>query len=207
MLDADGSTDPDEIKYFVDVLREGADFAKGSRFLAGGGSGDITSFRALGNVALTWTANLLFGIRYTDLCYGYNAFWTQCLPYLVPDADGFEIETLLNVRAAKAGLRIAEVPSYEGERIHGVSNLNAFRDGWRVLRTMLRERFIPHVGKKVTPDGEDKPSHIIWDGPERRGGFDRRSNSDERRGNYGRRATDFRPAPDVLPNEEGVTTQ
>lgn len=54
--------------------------------------------------------------------------------------EGFEIETLINCRAALARLRVAEVPSHELARVHGLSNLNAWRDGRRVLRTMLAER-------------------------------------------------------------------
>jgi hypothetical protein len=139
MLDADGSADPDEIPRFVDSLVAGADFAKGSRYVPGGGSADMTRIRQLGNWALSRTANLLYGTDYTDLCYGYNAFWVQCLPYISVDVPGFEVETLVNVRIAKAGLRVEEVPSFEAERIHGESHLNTFRDGFRVLRTMMRE--------------------------------------------------------------------
>jgi len=54
--------------------------------------------------------------------------------------DGFEVETLINVRIAKAGLRVAEVPSFEHSRHFGASNLNAFSDGVRVLRTIHAER-------------------------------------------------------------------
>ena len=54
--------------------------------------------------------------------------------------DGFEIETLVNIRVPNAGLKVTEVPSFEHSRIHGVSNLNAVRDGMRVLRTVLTER-------------------------------------------------------------------
>ena len=139
MLDADGSAVPDEIPRFVDSLVGGADFAKGSRYVPGGGSADMTRIRQLGNWALSRTANLLYGTDYTDLCYGYNAFWVQCLPYISVDVPGFEVETLVNVRIAKAGLSVEEVPSFEAERIHGESHLNTFRDGFRVLRTMLRE--------------------------------------------------------------------
>jgi hypothetical protein len=56
------------------------------------------------------------------------------------DCTGFEVETLINIRIARAGLDIREVPSFERERIHGESNLRTFRDGGRVLRTILRER-------------------------------------------------------------------
>jgi glycosyltransferase involved in cell wall biosynthesis len=140
MLDADGSTDPAEIPAFVAPLLDGADFAKGSRFAPGGGSVDITPWRDLGNKVLNGIVNALYGTRYTDLCYGYNAFWSDVLPTINVSCDGFEVETLINVRVAKAGLNVAEVPSVEQERIHGESKLHPVRDGLRVLRTILRER-------------------------------------------------------------------
>ena len=140
MLDADGSARPEEISRFVQALAAGSDFAKGSRFLPGGGSSDITRIRTWGNRMLTHLVNLLFGSRYSDLCYGYNAFWVDLLDELALDADGFEIETQLNLRAIKAGLAVVEIASHEDSRIHGVSNLNAVRDGMRVLRTILHER-------------------------------------------------------------------
>ncbi|MCK9901043.1 glycosyltransferase family 2 protein [Frankia sp. Cpl3] len=149
MLDADGSADPTEIADFVHVLRSGADFAKGSRFLPGGGSSDITPLRRTGNLALSGLVNGLLRSRYSDLCYGYNAFWRHVLPALdvEPGApgtpgqwgDGFEIETLITMRVAHAGLRVVEVPSFEHPRIHGTSNLNAASDGLRVLRTIMVE--------------------------------------------------------------------
>jgi glycosyltransferase involved in cell wall biosynthesis len=151
MLDADGSADPREIPRFVEALTSGGDFAKGTRFANGGGSSDITRTRAWGNRWLNRAANVLFGTRYTDLCYGYNAFWTRCLEVLALDAgdrgqdtrmwgDGFEIETIINTRVAKARLHIVEVPSYEFERRFGQSNLATWRDGGRVLRALLVER-------------------------------------------------------------------
>jgi hypothetical protein len=140
MIDADGSTDAAEIPRFVAALCNGADFVKGSRFAQGGGSTDITFMRRAGNRALNALVNTLYGTSYTDLCYGYNAFWARCLPYMRVDCDGFEVETLINVRIAKAGLAIHEVPSFERERLNGVSNLNAVRDGLRVLRTIGMER-------------------------------------------------------------------
>jgi len=141
MLDGDGSTDPAEIPRYLDRLFDGADFAKGSRFMDGGGSSDITPMRRLGNRSLGGIVNFLFGTRYTDLCYGYNAFWSEVLPMINVTCAGFEVETFINVRVAKAGLVVAEVPSVERERIHGESKLHPVRDGMRVLRTILTERF------------------------------------------------------------------
>ena len=152
MLDADGSADPREIPAYVDALVKGADFAKGTRFALGGGSSDITRVRRIGNWFLNTLVNVLFGTRYTDLCYGYNAFWVHCLDALDlssgerADAmlwgDGFEIETVINTRIAKAKLEIAEVRSFEFDRLHGTSNLNAVTDGLRVLKAIMVERFV-----------------------------------------------------------------
>jgi glycosyltransferase involved in cell wall biosynthesis len=140
MLDADGSTDAAEIPRFVAALCNGADFVKGSRFAQGGASSDITVTRRLGNRMLSGLVNTLYRTSYTDLCYGYNAFWARCLPYMRVDCNGFEVETLINVRIAKAGLVIHEVPSYECDRMYGESHLHVVRDGGRVLRTIVLER-------------------------------------------------------------------
>ncbi len=139
MLDADGSMDPQEIGWFISPLQHDFDFVKGSRHVTGGGSEDLTWLRRVGNQALTGLANMVLHSNYSDLCYGYIAFRRECLEVLQLESDGFEIETELIVRAAKAGLRIAEVPSLELDRISGNSNLQTFRDGWRVLRTMAHE--------------------------------------------------------------------
>lgn len=139
MIDADGSTSPLEIPNFVGALLSGADLAKGSRFLQGGGTTDMTFHRRLGNWGFVKMVRTLFGGNYSDLCYGYNAFWRSILPLLYLDGDGFEIETMMNVRALKAGLKITEVPSFEAPRVHGEGRLQTFPDGWRVLKTIIRE--------------------------------------------------------------------
>ena len=165
MLDADGSADPAEIPRFVEALEAGADFAKGSRFLPGGGSADITQLRKAGNAFLSGSANVLHGPHFTDLCYGYNAFWARCLPFISLDAPGFEVETLINLRIAGAGMKITEVPSYEENRIHGQSNLNTIRDGFRVLGTILQEarlrRAIERGQGHPEPEPESAPRKAV----------------------------------------------
>ena len=150
MLDADGSMDPGEIPAFFGTLLSGADFAKGSRFSQGAGTDDMEFYRRWGNWGFVVLA-LFFGGRYSDLCYGYNAFWRRILPKLDLTANGFEIETEMNVRALREGLKVAEVPSFEGKRIHGTSNLHTFSDGWRVLKTIFKERFRSSVGNLLLP--------------------------------------------------------
>ena len=148
MLDADGSMNPNEIILFVAALMAGADFAKGSRFIQGGGTSDMTLFRMAGNWGLTKIVRLLHGQGFSDLCYGYVAFWARHRASLNLNCDGFEIETLLSIRAIKQRLKIYEVPSFESNRIHGHSNLRAIPDGWRVLKTILRERLTVHKARE-----------------------------------------------------------
>jgi hypothetical protein len=119
----------------------GYDVVKGSRYCVGGGSEDLTLVRSAGNIWLTRLANVLYGARWTDLCYGYIALRRSVVDLLGLEADGFEIETELCVNAIRVGLRIAEVPSYELNRRSGVSKLSAPRDGLRVLGTMVRTRW------------------------------------------------------------------
>lgn len=169
-LDADGSADPAELERFVDALVAGGDFAKGTRFAAGGGSSDITVLRRVGNHLLSAVVNRLYGTRYSDLCYGFNVFWRCHVPVFALDptaqprpdgrplwGDGFEIETLINIRVAKAGLAVVEVPSYEHARIHGTSNLSTVQDGIRVLRTIITERRRSRRGRPVVATGTFAP--------------------------------------------------
>jgi glycosyltransferase involved in cell wall biosynthesis len=166
MIDADGSTDPGEMARFVAPLLDGHDFVKGSRFLAAGDSEDITYIRAGGNRALTMLVNALYGKRFTDLCYGYNAFWRHCLPHMSVDCDGFEVETLITARIARTDLSVVEVPSIEHERLSGVSNLRAVQDGMRVLKTILHERVRRQADEEIDPNAwrpefqELRPLHL-----------------------------------------------
>ncbi len=155
VLDADGSHDPREIPRFVHALMEGADFAKGSRFAPGGGTTDMPRIRQLGNRFFVILVNNLFSVHFTDLCYGYHAFWRYCLDTIaLEDVDGFEIDTAIYLRTLWKHLRVSEVPSFEGHRFRGVGKLRTFPDGWRVLRTIARE----------TKRNYFSPSHEFYDG-------------------------------------------
>ena len=177
MYDVDGSADPHEIPRFIRALTDGADLAKGSRFCPGGGSEDITPVRAFGNRGLNIVASVLTRTRFTDLCYGYNAFWKDQLYMLdLPDTendspemlrgDGFEIEALIIGRFALSGAAITEVPSFEFRRYHGRTNLNTFRDGYRVLNTILQDRRyarqIRQLARRRNTSGSLEPHRPGW---------------------------------------------
>jgi glycosyltransferase involved in cell wall biosynthesis len=155
MLDADGSADPSEIPQFVNVLLGGADFVKGTRFADRGGGSGITTSGRIANHVLSALVNALCHTHYSDPCYGFNAFWRRHVPVLGLEeesptkmdgttrlsGDGFEVDTLINIRAAQAGLTVREVASYGYQRIHEVSNLNAVNNGLGILLAVLSEHY------------------------------------------------------------------
>lgn len=140
-LDADGSMDGAQIGAFRDALEAGADYVKGTRFGPGGGSADITKFRRFGDGGICLLIRLLFGGRYTDATYGYIGVRAESVEKIGIDSDGFEVETLIGIRAHRANLKTTEVPCFETSRIHGTSNLHALRDGLRIFTVIFKERF------------------------------------------------------------------
>jgi cellulose synthase/poly-beta-1,6-N-acetylglucosamine synthase-like glycosyltransferase len=141
MMDGDGCMQAEEIPRLVEAVVSGADIAKGSRFLRGGGSHDLSTIRKFGNLLFVTIVNLFWGGRYTDLCYGFLAFRRDALEKLKPylKSDHFQIETEMCIRMRKLGLRVVEVPSVELIRSHGESKLSGIRDSLQILQVILRE--------------------------------------------------------------------
>jgi glycosyltransferase involved in cell wall biosynthesis len=143
LMDADGSMAPEEIPTFIEALASGADVVKGSRFLKGGRTYDMSLTRRIGNGLMMISVNLLFSTRYTDLCYGFAVFNKQAIKALAPilQSKNFEIEAEIFIKAAEIGLNVREVPSTEFKRKYGSSNLNALKDGLSIFATIFREFF------------------------------------------------------------------
>jgi glycosyltransferase involved in cell wall biosynthesis len=140
-LDADGATDPEEMPKFIKPLLNGYDFAKGSRFIRGKVK-NKPRHRVLGNLIIALTFDLLFFKTYTDLCSGYNSFWKKAMEKVNIDSpDGFENEPLITARVVKTGLKVKEVGHADRGRIKGYSKAPAWRDGFRDIKTIIRERF------------------------------------------------------------------
>jgi glycosyltransferase involved in cell wall biosynthesis len=140
-LDADGSTDPVDLPGFINPLLNGYEFAKGSRFRQ-----ELPHnkpwHRLLGNWLIVLTFNILFLKKYTDLCAGYYSFWKKAIGRVaLKTNDGFEDEPLINTRVAKAGLRVIEVGYVDRGRIKGKTNAPSWRQGYKSIKTIIRERF------------------------------------------------------------------
>jgi len=145
IMDADGSMNPKEIFSLIEALKERVDLVKASRFMLQGYSNDMSLVRRIGNTVFVLLVNSFWSTNYTDLCYGFAAFSKGAIEKLYPHlkSTNFEIETEMFIKAKKLELKVVEVPSVEMRRKHGKSNLNAVKDGFRILKTIVREFIHP----------------------------------------------------------------
>lgn len=138
-MDADCSMLPTEILLLKAGIEAGYDVCMGSRFIQGGGTEDMSLFRKFGNKFFVLLVNSFWGMNYSDLCYGYRAFRKSAIKDLDLKRNGFGIETEISIKAAKKGLKILEVPSFEKSRKYGKGNLRTFKDGWNIFKTIIGE--------------------------------------------------------------------
>lgn len=140
VMDADGSHRPNELPAIVARLESGFDLVKGSRFMKGGGSQDLTRIRSFFNFIFTTMANWLFDARLTDLCYGYFGVRRSTVKALGLEAQGSALDIELFVRAVRLRFRVCEVPSVELARYAGRPRVHVFTAGLEVLAIIAGER-------------------------------------------------------------------
>ena len=148
------------LEAFLSPILEGsADLVTGSRIRGRILPGAMPLLhRYVGVPLLTFIVNVLFGLKVTDGHCGMRAITRRSLQTMRLTSDGMEFATELLIRAAQAGLRVAEVPiEYRPRPVSSTSKLNSFRDGWRHLRFMLVE-FVRALSLPHGPFREAQPS-------------------------------------------------
>lgn len=91
-----------------------------------------------GNRMLTGMLARIFGRSFTDILSGYRVFSRRFVKSFPALARGFETETEISVHALELAMPVAEVVTNYGARPEGSqSKLSTYRDGWRILRTIL----------------------------------------------------------------------
>ena len=138
MVDGDGTYDAASAPAMVDALcSQHLDMVCGKRV-----ESEELAYRSghrFGNRMLTGLVAWLFGNRVTDILSGYRVMSRRFVKSFPALSSGFEIETELTVHALDLRAPVAEVPTPYGARSAGSSSkLNTYRDGWRILRTIVR---------------------------------------------------------------------
>ncbi len=143
----DGNENPADIDKLFAMLEEGADMAIASRFAKGSRNeedGQFLPLRKWANQVFTWMVNISFnkkGQYITDTINGFRGFKRQVLLDSGLTAEGFAIEFQSSIKAFKKGLKIAEMPTIEGDRIGGESKAKSIPTGIKFVRLYLKELF------------------------------------------------------------------
>jgi glycosyltransferase involved in cell wall biosynthesis len=137
MGDSDDTYDFTEIGQLVEKLREGNEYVLGSRFAGNILPGAMPWLHQyIGNPVLTGLLNFMFGLKSSDAHSGLRAFTRDAYKRMRLQTTGMEFASEMVINAARAKLKVAEVPITYYPR-EGESKLRSFRDGWRHLRFMF----------------------------------------------------------------------
>lgn len=142
LVDGDGTYPAEHVRPLLEPVLEGkVDMSVGARRPVAE-LGAMSPVRGIGNVLIRGAFRVLIGPGTGDLLSGYRVFGPRFLKDFTPRSSGFEIETELASEAVARKLRVVEVPVPYHPRIAGTaSKLRAFRDGWRILLTIIRQSF------------------------------------------------------------------
>ena len=139
----DGNSVPEYLPDLINKINEGYELVTVSRYLDWATSEDDDHITAFGNWLFTKIYNLLFGQKLTDYLVMYRAFKISIIKNLKVEHKAISWQSQMMCRAARAGLKLGEIPGNEPARIGGIRKMNPIRNGLAELTMLLREFFRP----------------------------------------------------------------
>lgn len=142
-INADGSFDPKYLNQMMLLIQSrNADIVFNSRYLKDSRSYDDTIIRKVGNYFFTKLCQIIFKTTNTDILYNYHMSETSYYKDLNLKYKDFSICTEIPIKFKRRGYKIVEIPSIERIRLAGVSKVNAFYDGLKILNKTIRLLFV-----------------------------------------------------------------
>ena len=142
IFNADGSFNPSELKNMYDhAIKGNADFIFGSRYMHGALSEDDTIVTLIGNKIFTFIGKIFFSLPISDILYTFVLGNTQKANALQLKEKSFSFCVELPILAKKSKHKLISVPSHERVRIAGKKKVNAFKDGFLILISMIKIYF------------------------------------------------------------------
>ena len=139
IFNADGSFDPKELDLMINRLEDDKyDFVFASRYEKNCGSEDDTFITLIGNYIFTFLGKIFFKLEITDILYTFVMAKTSCAKRLGLTAKDFSFCVELPIKAKRAGYKICTTKSFERSRIAGEKKVNAFKDGLKILLSMVK---------------------------------------------------------------------
>ena len=139
IFNADGSFIPDELEKMYNLLEaDSSDFVFGSRYMKNASSEDDTLITFIGNKIFSFFGNLFFSLKISDILYTYVMGNTQYANSLNLVEKKFSFCVELPIKVKRSGFRLIAYPCHERHRIAGKKKVNAFKDGFLILLSMIK---------------------------------------------------------------------
>ena len=139
IFNADGSFNPNELYPMIKKLKdEKYDFVFASRYEKDCGSEDDTLTTLIGNYIFTFLGKFFFKLKITDILYTFVMARSSCAKKLGLKSKDFSFCVELPIKAQRANYKICTSKSFERSRIAGKKKVNAFRDGLKILFSMIK---------------------------------------------------------------------
>jgi glycosyltransferase involved in cell wall biosynthesis len=139
IFNADGSFNPKELDQMIKKLKgDKCDFVFASRYEKNCGSEDDTLITLTGNYIFTFLGKIFFKLKITDILYTFVMARTSCAKKLRLTAKDFSFCVELPIKAQRASYKICTSKSFERSRIAGQKKVNAFKDGLKILFSMIK---------------------------------------------------------------------
>ena len=135
---ADGSTDPKDLNNMMQKLNnQNLDFVFGSRYIKDGSTEDDGIITSIGNAIFTFTCNLLFNFKTSDVLFTYIVGKTSSFKELKLTRNDFTLCIEIFLNAKKNNNKLSEVPCEERKRFGGKKKVNEIVDGFKILIYIL----------------------------------------------------------------------
>ena len=139
IFNADGSFNPDELNAMISKIKKDKyDFVFATRYEKNCGSDDDTIVTYVGNYIFTLLGKIFFKLGITDILYTFVMGRTSFAKKLELTAKDFSFCVELPIKAKRANYKICTSKSYERSRIAGKKKVNAFKDGLKILFSMIK---------------------------------------------------------------------
>jgi len=143
IFNADGSFNPAEINKMYEVLQaKKLDFIFASRYQASSGSEDDTMITLVGNYIFTYIGKIFFRLNISDILYTFVIGKTEQANILDLKQKDFSFCVELPIKAKKMRMELGCINSYERMRLAGKKKVNAFKDGFLILKHMIKLFFM-----------------------------------------------------------------
>jgi len=147
-MDADGSHRAEDIPFLLSPMLNGGSLEAvvGSRFVDEKGRRSTSSLHLIGNRIINALILMVTGRYLSDSQSGFRAYKKNALGKIALHSSGFDIESEMTIKMLRKGFRIMEVPIRCDPRMNGLTRVNAFQDGFNIVKTIIKATIYSVLG-------------------------------------------------------------